>query len=782
MEYLEGRTLEAVLGAGWIKTEQLLDVAIQVVAALDAAHREGIVHRDIKTANIILNDRGDIKVLDFGIAKAVPSGYSGRLTGGQLTSDGMPLGTLMFMSPEQASGGEVDARSDLFSTGLVLYEMATGQLPYEGPGAVILSQLVSTEPVPRPVLLKPAIPPELDRIICRALEKDAGMRYQTAGDMLAALRAFRRDFTTGSRPQTGTPPSAGGAPPLAAVRWLTWSRGVALLIAVAALGTAWLGFGQWFGGVGVIRSIAVLPCTDPLGEPQWDYFCDLMAERVRARINAIPDVSVASPLEIQTFAGRGLAEVEIGRGLGVDGVLVTRLARQGEQLTVIVELTDVRTGEYKWGDSFESGPNGEEALHARLALRVVQGLELELSAAEQERVRLAQLLNDAEIYASERTRDGLLSAIATYEEIIAVDLGFGQAFAGMAMAWVLTPYYAGTAPSDAYPNAINAADRAIEIDPRNADAHAAKGLAARDFTRNWVEAERHFQRALELEPNAGQALQWYAELLAGLSRFDEALQRIRQARAAMPPSLRLTAEAVEGWILLCAGEVDQAREMLLSTRAKNPEFPLSNWFLGQLHISEGDYPAAISAFATAAESPDGFSRMVADLASAYALNGQRDEAEEFLAELETRSVSAYEYAVVHAAMGESDQAIRRLQEAIEDDQTWQVVNMGIDPMLEPHGTSGPGPSSGAERPQGGLGRRLSRCNHQPRAGRRGIRCPDRRGVDGSGRGGLILRAGLLVRVAPSSRTSSLRGCRHKWAIPNQGNLRGFHRCEHVCVL
>lgn len=685
MELMEGRTLEELLQEGPLPAEQVLDVGIQVADALDAAHRGGVIHRDVKSANIFLNARGDAKVLDFGIAKVAADAEMATKRPPSITRSGTPVGTVAFMSPEQARGEEVDERSDLFSLGVVLYEMATGVTPFRGTHTSTtstLAQIVSSEPVASPRSVEPSIPVELDRIICRALEKDRRMRYQTAADLLAALRALRRDLTTGAGVAGGR--TAVTEPPRRRPRGVTLAA--AALAVVVLLALAWRFFPV--GGrlaARPIQSMAVLPCADREDGAGTEYLCSLLAERIITSLSQVPGLTVLSFQAVAPFAGYERGAMRVGADLGVDAVLTAEVRKQADALNVTVEVTDVRSGVHVWGNLFRSPTAEAQGMPEDIALDVAENLQLRLSATDRARLRVLQTYQQAQYYWNDRTATGLQKAIGLFTEVIEADTSFAGAYVGLASAYTLLHYYGNLPPSESYPRARVAAERALELDEGLADAHASLALVKRDFDRDWEGAEREFQRALQLDPRSATALQWYAELLAMTGRFDEADDRIRQAQEVAP--LSLAVRAVHGWVLLSAGRYDEAREELETTIAMDQDFQLSHWFLGQLAFAQGEYAAAVEAFETATAMSGRLSRRVADLASANAFAGRPDRALELLGELERRRgageyVSRYDLAIVYAGLGERDRAFRELEGALVE-RTWQVVNMGIDPMLGP---------------------------------------------------------------------------------------------------
>jgi TolB-like protein/Tfp pilus assembly protein PilF len=683
MELMEGQTLEKSLASGPLEIDALLHIGIQVASALDAAHRDGVVHRDVKSANVFVGKRGDAKVLDFGIAKVRPAaGGSTRITRDDVTRAGIPVGTVAFMSPEQARGESVDARTDIFSLGIVLYEMATGGTPYRGTTTSILAQLVSPEPVPAPRTLNAALPVELDRVICRALEKDRDMRYQTSADLLAALRGVRRDLA--ARTTSGGVHGSSHSAPRSRRKPLTPILfGVVALLGVGLLARQLLTTGSLVPRP--VESIAVLPCGDRQAGAGTEYLCDLIAERIIASLSQVPGFTVLSFQAVEPYAGDERGAIQVGRDLGVDAVLTALVREQGGNLDVTVEVTDVRNGVHLWGGYFQSPEANAQALHEAIAEDVTENLQLRLSATDRARLRVVQTYQQAQYFSDARTAVSLERAVGLFGEVIEADSTFARAYVGLASSYILLHYYGSLAPGEAYPRARAAAERALELDESLADAHASLGLVNRDFDRDWDGAEREFRRALQLDPRSTSSLQWYAELLAVVSRFDEAEARIAEAQRSAP--LSLIVRAVHGWVLTSAGKTREARRQLEATLEMDPDFPQSNWFLGQLHFAEGNYGAALQSLGRAAELSGRASRMVADLAAAHARAGNGDRARELLQELETRlgqngNVPRYEAAIVYAGLGELDRAFQELEAAL-DERTWQVVAMGIDPMLDP---------------------------------------------------------------------------------------------------
>ncbi|MDP2959087.1 MAG: tetratricopeptide repeat protein [Longimicrobiales bacterium] len=431
--------------------------------------------------------------------------------------------------------------------------------------------------------------------------------------------------------------------------------------------------------------MAVLPCADRQEGAGTEYLCSLLAERIITSLSQVPGLTVLAFQTVAPFAGDGRGAIRVGAELGVNAVLTARVREESDALSVTVEVTDVRSGTHVWGNLYRSPASEAQGMPEEIALDVAENLQLRLSSTDRERLRIIQTYQQAQYYWSDRTATGLEKAIGLFTEVIEADSTFARAYVGLGSAYTLLHYYGNLPPSESYPRARVAVERALELDESLADAHATLGLVKRDYDRDWDGAEREFQRALQLDPKSATALQWYAELLAMVGRFDEAEVRIAEAQRVAPNSLAI--RAVHGWIFMSAGRFDEARRELEMTLAMNQGFQLAGWFMGQLDFAQGDYVSAVEALETATAMSGRLSRRVADLAAASAFAGRQDRALELLGELERRDaageyVSRYDFAIVHAGLGDRDRAFRELEAALEE-RTWQVVNMGIDPMLDP---------------------------------------------------------------------------------------------------
>ncbi len=692
MAFYQGETLKDRIGLGPLPLPAALDIAMQVGRGLEVAHAQGIAHRDIKPANIFVTDSGLVKILDFGLAK-----LAGQT---RLTRTGTTLGTAWYFSPEQAQGTAADHRSDLWCLGVVLYEMVTGKVPFQGdyPQAVIY-KIVNQEIEP-PTSLRTGVPLELERIIRKCLAKRIDERYQNAADLIADLTHLRRDLE-GDRSGTGnlasqvsttdlSPPSGSqtrgvtetGEPRKKAPgRPLPRALLTVLFLVTCLAAALWLG--EFRKPAGPIRTMAVLVRPEFSGSPERNYLCDLLAARLNATLSQLPQLEIQSQQAVKHQSEGSSGVVELGRKLKVDAVLTADMRETAGQLIVAVEVTDVNSGMYFWGKVFRRPLERSVEVHEEIAFDVAENLLLRLDASQKKRLSLYNKYLTATDCWGQRTEESLKRAIVLFEEIIAEDPQFARAHAGIASSYILLTYYGEIHPKVAFVKARAASEMAIQLDGSLAEAYAALGLVKKDFDRDWDGAIREFQKALQLDGRSVSSLQWYAELLTCLGRFDEAEKTILRALEADPTDLG--AQAVRGWILLCSGRFEEAEAQLLATRTKNPKFHLPHWFLGDLYIAKGDYQAAITSLARAAELNKGKFRQKADLACAHALNGDKTRARELLSELRSAAESSgnlanYELAIVYAGLGENSRAIHELETAL-DQRSWQVTTLGIDPLL-----------------------------------------------------------------------------------------------------
>jgi serine/threonine protein kinase/tetratricopeptide (TPR) repeat protein len=636
MPFVEGESLrDRVAREKQLPVPEALRLALEVADALSYAHSRGVIHRDIKPANILL-ESGHAVVADFGIARALDAAGGDRLT-----ETGLAVGTPAYMSPEQAAGADVDARSDLYSLGCVLYEMLAGQPPFIGPTAesVVRQHLVAYAP---PITqLRPAVPPEITALLARALAKTPADRFNPAAQFVEALS--RSAASLSERPAAPRAPA---------------------------------------------KSVGVLPFASLSSDPEDEFLADGITEEIINALAQIKDLQVAARTSSFAFKGKQTSIAEVGGQLGVSAVLEGSLRKAGKRLRVTAQLINVADGYHLWSERYDRQLDDIFAIQDEIAGSIAERLKVTMTG-RQETGAKPSVRRDVEAYQlflkgrhfwNQRTKAGLERAIEYFQRAVEQDDSFAPPHAGLANAYLLLGSYNLMPLEEAHAKAKASANDALARDERLAEAHAARAqILRRERNRTGEEAE--YRRAIELNPNYATAHQWYATLLAALGRFDEAIREARRAEELDPLSHAVSVTV--GIVLYISRQYEAALAQLGRALELDPGFASTHVWLANVRAELGRYEDAIQSAQHARElSPDN-PNVCAPLAVLYARLGERDKALALVQEVEARGVRGWP-GIVHAALGDHDRAFQSMEQAFRLGESWEsLFYLKVFPQWDP---------------------------------------------------------------------------------------------------
>lgn len=720
-EFIDGVTLRQRMKGPPMRIGEALDVAIQVARALARSHRGGIIHRDIKPENIMIDTEGLVKVLDFGLAKqtaaAFEAGTASRTHAS--TNPGVVMGTVAYMSPEQARGQEVDARTDVWSLGVVLYEMAAGRTPFGGPTPNhVLVSLLDEEPRPLEAYAA-GVPPGLEGIVGKALFKNREMRYGEVGEMLADLEELRRRLeaegaldrplqvdgaaargrvTDGVAPRSHAAARADGAIAPADAGWRVGLPAgkacAALALAAVIAAAALLAARRPDGGS---DSIAVLPFSyengDPTAasDPEREYLADGIAEGIISDLSQLPGLRVIARSSVFRYKGREADPQAVGRELGVRTVLAGSIAQHGDRLTVAAELVEASSRGRLWGRRFEVEATELAAVQREIVRATSRSLNLRLAGADERRVGRSKGENPeayrlyllGRYHWNKRTEEGFRRAIEFFNSAVEQDPSYAPAYVGLADAYQLLANYSLLDSHEAYARARAAALKALELDDGLGEAHASLGKIAMDYDWDWDGAEREFRRAVELNPSYAPGRQWYAGYLKAMQRFDEARQEDDRAQELDPLSLIINSS--KGMTFFYERRYDEAIAQFRKPLDINPDFFLAHAYLGYAYGQQGRYDGAIAQYRKAIEMGGGFQYLGGVLGYTYAVAGRRDEALKVLSRLtelsKQRYVAPSDIAKIYIGLGDNDRAFEWLEKAYKG-RSYGLQYIKVDPHYD----------------------------------------------------------------------------------------------------
>jgi serine/threonine-protein kinase len=674
MELVDGETLGRRIQRSSLSVREAIAYAMQIGDALQEAHSKGIVHRDVKADNIMVNSRNQAKVMDFGLAK-----LKGTL---KLARSSTTAGTMAYMSPEQIQGEAADARSDIFSFGVLLFQMLTGQLPFRGEHeAAVMYSILNEEPR-SPETLRPEIPFEVSQIVAHALKKNPAERYQSAGEMVSDLRQSLETIAPSARP-TGK----GVTTKASFMAKKTWTRPL-LLLGLAAIIVL---IGLYFltkRATHTIDAIAVLPISNMSGDSSTEYLADGFTENLINSLSMLPNIKLMSRSSVFRFKGKDISPEDAARELGVNAVITGRLVQREQSLSVSVELMDVRDRSHIWGEQYERRADQIQEVQKDIVQQVAHHLKLsftedqkaQLSKSSTDNAEAYQLYLKGRFFLNKRTAEGFDRAMGFFRQAIERAPTYASAYAGLATTYLLQASYDLRRPKEASELAKAAALEALQFDDRSAEAHTVlASLAGFD----WMRYEKEYLKALELNPNYTIAQHWYGEYLLEVGRFDEAMIHLRKALELDP--LAPIQYCAVGLALMTRQRNDEALTQLKACLDIDPQFPRAHAMLALLHIRMGHRDLAMPAIDRAVLYSDSATEYVARRGLVLGMTGKKKEAEKVLRQLTLRSKREFVpyslLALPYIGLGRKDEAFRLLQHACDESET-AMNDINVDPLFD----------------------------------------------------------------------------------------------------